>query len=327
MFNRPIPLDPSFINVHGREQTESELRRIVCSIRFELMEQESAVRLHGPDMSYHQADPYLAEYLRKVGLVRNDVISYVSSVKRVDTCFEDSWTGYFIAKRFTGRPQCDDLTLIHLDDHADMMATLLGCSYEGLTDPTSSAVFDPTCSESWRSAIFSGAISIGNYLTPLYYSGSRVHIRHINNSPDGSELCHILQDRCRYDLIPDRQFATLAKRNWPTPESRGTYLAVPCPEAALDQGLADWTIVHIDLDYFINDFNGASRGADYIPDPVLRVKAAEKLDRFFAALMNVRPNVDRWIIAKSPGFCSAYHWDWLLSTIRQKISEYDGDAV
>jgi hypothetical protein len=63
--NSPIPLDASFVRIHGREQTENELKRIVCSVKFELLERASAFRLLGPEMSYHLVDPHLPEALKE----------------------------------------------------------------------------------------------------------------------------------------------------------------------------------------------------------------------------------------------------------------------
>lgn len=325
--NTPIPLDPSFLRLHGRQRTETELRRIVCSVKFELVEEESAVRLLGPEMSYHQADPYLQRRLEEMWMGRGDILSYMCRTERIDVCFEDSWTGYFIAERFEKSRRGDNLTIIHLDDHTDMMATLLYFSGDGLVDPTNGAPFDPRCSSSWRSAIHSGAINIGNYMTPLYYSGSHIHIRHVNNLPEHSDFRWILREPCQYNLIPEKQFATIAKLDSPIPGVVGSYCAASSPETVLHKNSSDWTIIHIDLDYFINDFNGASRGASYTPDPALRTKAAEKLERFFDALAKADISVDRWIIATSPGFCSAYHWEWLFSEIEQNIQEYEGRPV
>jgi hypothetical protein len=325
--NTPIPLDSSFLRLHGRERTETELRRIVCSVKFELVEKENAVRLLGPEMSYHQADPYLQKRLDEMLLGRGEILSYTSRTERIDICFEDSWTGYFIAELFENRRPADSLTIIHLDDHTDLMATLLCVSDDGLVDPTNGSMFDPRCSNSWRSAIQSGAINIGNYMTPLYYSGSYVQIRHVNNGSEDSYFRWILRQSCQYHLIPERQFATIAKLNSPSPGVVGSYCAASSPKTVLRKKTSDWTIVHIDLDYFINDFNGASRGATYTPDPALRENATGKLERFFDALANADVKVERWIIATSPGFCSAFHWEWLLSQIEQRIHEYEGRPV
>jgi len=325
--NRPIPLDPSFLDMHGREQTEAELRRIVCGVKFELLENERSVCLLGPDMSYHRVDPYLSGYLRRMGLDREDILSYKSSTERVDFCFEDCWTGYFIAERLSQHRQGDDLTIIHLDGHSDMMATLLCLSGDVLADPTSEAVFDPTCSSSWRSAIYSGSITIGNYMTPLYYSSSRIHIRHVSNYLQRCERHCIARAPRQYELIPNKQFAAITKLDSSGAGTVGSYFVAPGPERVLDEKASGWTIIHLDLDYFINDFNGSSRDAGYIPEPALRTSAAEKMDRFFDVLANVGLGVDRWIIATSPGFCSAYHWEWLLSEIDLHIREYENAAA
>lgn len=317
--NIPIPLDPSFLLRHGRAHTEIELRRIVCSVKFELLEKENAVCLLGPEMSYHDADPYLQKRLDEMFVGREEVLTYTSRAESIDICFEDSWTGYFIAE-LRGEPRRDDaLTIIHLDDHTDLMATLLCVSDCGLVDPTSGALFDPMCSSSWRSAIHSGAVNIGNYLTPLYYSDRSIHIRHLNNNSEPGAFYWIAREPCHYDLFPGRRFAAIAKRNSTGPAVVGSYYASSSPDSVVQIPPSTRAIIHIDLDYFINDFNGAIRGSTYLPDPALRDNATKKLERFFGALANSEIIVDRWIIATSPGFCSAYHWEWLLKEIAQRI--------
>lgn len=319
--NIPIPLDPAFLLRNGREHTEIELRRIVCSVKFELLEKENAVRLLGPEMSYHEVDPYLQKRLAEMFVGRQEILTYTSRAERIDLCFEDSWTGYFIAA-LQGEPRRSDaLTIIHLDDHTDLMATLLCVSDCGLVDPTSGALFDPMCSSSWQSAIHSGAVNIGNYLTPLYYSDRPVHIRHLNNgSPQGAFW--IVREPCRYDLFPGRRFAAIAKVSSPGPDVVGSYYASSSPNTIVQIQPSTRAIIHIDLDYFINDFNGANRGITYVPDPALRDNATKKLEDFFGALANSEIIVERWIIATSPGFCSAYHWEWLLTEIEQRIEAY-----
>jgi hypothetical protein len=293
------------------------------------MEVETAVRLLGPEMSYHHVDPYLPEVLKRFDPAMSlaGVLSYTSSLKHFDLYFEDSWSGYFIAKRFQEQNRRDDLVLIHLDDHTDMMATLLCRSGETLVDPISGATFDPFSSSDWKAAIYSGAVNIGNFITPFYYSGSNVHVRHINNSTQREELCYLFRESCRYQLIPAKQFATIAKSNSCRPGNVGTYLAGSNPDRVLSGIPPAWTLVHIDLDYFVNDFNGASRGESYVPDHVLHTKAKEKLNRFFYSLVKVNPIVDRWLIATSPGFCSAYHWEWLLAEIEGRIQQFECEQV
>ena len=221
-----------YLRIQGRERTEAELRRIVCSVKFELLEQANAFRLLGPEMSYHAVDPHLPVSLRKfdAGLTVPEILSYRSGNEHFDLCFEDSWTGHFIAQRFERQSRRDDLVLIHLDDHTDMMPTLLCESAETLTDATSGAAFDPTSPEDWEAAICSGAINIGNFITPFFYSGCNIHVRHIGNSIECDETCFVVREPCRYELIPGKQFAAIGKRGQYSRHSVGTYMAVPTRE-------------------------------------------------------------------------------------------------
>lgn len=319
--NDPIQLDPDLAHKYGREETEKSLRRIVRSVKFELLENSAAFRLLGPEMSYHEADPHLPAVLRVFNscLTVADILRYTSSTRHFDLCFEDSWTGYFIAKRCKTWSQPEDLIFIHLDDHTDMMSTLLCCSRDTLFDPTTSRMFDPTSSGDWEMAIHSGTVNIGNFITPFYYSQRILHVRHINNSAESGDLCYVSRETCEYELIPGKQFAGISLSAAKGPQSGSTYQSGPDPARVLDGIPGGWIIVHIDLDYFINDFNGASRGPDYIPNEAVRTRACEKIKHFFGALNGLKGRVDRWIIATSPGFCSAFHWEWLLTELKKEI--------
>ena len=77
--------------------------------------------------------------------------------------------------------------------------------------------------------------------------------------------------------------------------------------------------VHVDLDYFINDFNGNIGQIPVLSDAQLRQRAQQLLDDFVAGLREKNIQVERWIIATSPGFCAAKHWAWLLEKLREVI--------
>ncbi len=324
MTSKPISLMPTFLRTHGNEEAEEAIRKIVCSVTFELVPTENAFRLLGPEMSYHNVDPHLPRVLdsfRKSGAF-DDVLGYRSSQLDFDLYLEDSWTGYFIAKGMVGDTAPHEFVLIHLDDHTDMMSTLLCVSAEHLINPTSAAVFDPMSSSDWEAAIYSGAVNIGNYITPFFYSGSKVHVRHIRDATDHSELSWVTRESRNYELIPDRQFAAVTLSACESASAVGTYLAGSDPDTVLQCSPEAWTILHIDLDYFINDFNGASRGTMYIPDAELQATARKKMTRFFATLAKLKPPIHQWLIGTSPGFCSAYHWEFLLSELGERIRSF-----
>jgi hypothetical protein len=316
--NDPIPLDRAFLANRSDAEIARELRRLVRSVRFEYLPGDAALRLLGPDMSYHDVDPHLAAALKQIrsDLTPADVLSYHQSRRWADIYFEDSWTGYFIARHFEARGKPDEFVLIHLDDHTDMMATLMYRANRGLIEPTTGATFDPWSSGHWEGAIQTGAVNIANYLTPFYYGGIRFHVRHVNNGPKESSYIACASRCC--EPAPTLEFADLA-RNADPARSCGTYAAGPDPHDVLNAMPRASVLVHVDLDYFINDFNGASRGSSYVPGPDLRAQALLKMDRLFDALRGCGAVVERWLIATSPGFCSGYHWPWLLGEIEQRV--------
>jgi hypothetical protein len=322
---RLIALDPSFLQRHGRQKIQAALVAIFKSTRYELLLKQDAVMLLGQDVSYHLVDPHLPEFLSEYSgeVTVSNAPTYKKSTAQFDLCFEDCWTGYFLAQRFRARDNEDsrDLLFIHLDDHEDMMPTLLEVYNGALKDPSTDAAFDPTAADDWTSAIGTGAITIGSFITPLYHSGTRIHVRHINNSARCSDLEYVSPVGCRYAPIPGKEFAALERLAFATPKCNGTYRVGPDAGDVLRDTPKTWTVVHFDLDYFMNDFNGARREALLLTTE-LCLEVTRKMDRLFKVLRASETAVDRWMIATSPGFCSARHWPWLLDELSKRIEQF-----
>lgn len=320
--NDLLPLDPRHLHGRASEDVERDIGNIVRSVRFELVPQNSALRLLGPDMRYHHVDPHLPNAMKAFGkdMTTSHIHAYKSDGAVFQLCFEDSWSGYFIAAHLRELGAEDDLVLIHLDDHEDMMPTLLALDEGRLLNPTTDAVFSPSKPEDWEDAIQSGCVSIGNFITPLFYSGHRVHVRHLNNGDKNrDELCSVAPEEIEYDYFPGVRFAALKRNRSNGANSAGTYLCGANAKHVLSSLPRGRVVVHIDLDYFINDFNGNPTGHARISDEELHAAARGKLDRFFEALEYTNTLIAGWIVATSPGFCSARHWNFLLGEIETRI--------
>ena len=320
-----IPLNPGFVRAHGRQATEALIRRIVCSVKFEWPEQSHVLKLCGPDTPYHGGDPHLRAFLQgyNEGLRLDEIESFHSHERHFDLCFEDSWTGYFIANRIRGQRPREDLVLLHLDDHTDMMPTLLERAAGKLRDCMLGTAFDVAESRDWERSIHSGCVGIGNFITPLYYSRHRTHVRHLNNKgPISPAPVEVFHDSLQHDLIPGLQFAGLRKGDRVTGTGAGSYAVASDPHAVLADLPSGKTLVHIDLDYLVNDFDGNARGGEYCPDERLVGAGRCKLERFFEELTRVGRSIDSWIVGTSPGFCCALHWPWMLREIGNHIAAY-----
>ena len=314
---------------HGRAVTEQTLARIVRSTRVKLDEHAGGFRILGPDTPYHAVDPHLASIAGRfdAGLSPSQIATYRAERGPFDLCFEDSWSGYFVANALAAAGGQDDVTLIHLDHHTDMMSTLLELSGNELVDPALNSPFSPASASDWEKSIESGCIGIGSFVTALYYLPGKLHVRHLNDFKASTYARYpVVRVACGYPLIPDRMFAGIrklpARLDDRIDDALGSYLGGTDARRVLDSMPPGRVLVHIDLDYFINDFNG-NPGPAQVNSPADKKRQAQwKMDRFFAALSDRIPRVERWIIATSPGFCSAVHWDWLLGVLEERIGHY-----
>ncbi|HSU65642.1 MAG TPA: hypothetical protein VLJ39_02115, partial [Tepidisphaeraceae bacterium] len=194
----------------------------------------------------------------------------------------------------------------------------------GLFDPTVGQPFEPKSPADWEAAIYSGTVSIGCFVTPFYFAGLRTHVYHLNNAAGAPLRAHaVLNEPRGYPLIPNKRFAAVKLADVDDAPTAGTYVVSSRCEDLLDSLPRRRVIVHVDLDYFINDFNGNPEARRDLPDPALVAQGRRKLDRFFEILQARRIDVEHWVIATSPGFCSACHWSWLLNEFAEKIGRFD----
>jgi len=321
-----IPLNERF-RYEQASSLRSKIRRIVRSVAFEVCNSSWSLKLLGPDMSYHNVDPDLQHILDQqyVGLDIKDILHFKQSKKHFDLCFEDSWTGYFMALWWQNLAVNRDLILIHLDDHTDMMPTLLERCAEHLYDPTTNMLFDPLLPSSWEKSIVSGAIYIGSFITPFYYIQDQFHVRHLNNFKNSTHKCYeVTRHELKFSLIPSKKFAGIRKHASKISNSDGTYLGGPDASKVLSYLPEGDIIVHIDLDYLINDFNGNEGQSSSISADRLMTTANKKLDVFFQQLRAQAIKVEKWIVGTSPGFCSSLHWQLLCNEIEKRIVSYHG---
>lgn len=317
-----IPLEPAFLRDSSAEDVNRRLERIVRSTRFEVVSDACAFRILGPAVPYHAIDPFLAEGLTRLraDLRIEQAQSYRTQTHAFCLCLEDSWSGYFVAEWLRTSPAASDIVFIHLDHHSDMMSSLLERHGDCLVDPTDGRVFDACSSTDWQKGIAAGSIGIGSFVTTLFDLPNRLHVRHINDYLTSDYTVYSVTRATRsHPEIPNRAFAVIRKSRGRPADAVGTYRGGRDPARVLAAIPLGRIVVHIDLDYLINDFNGNPCDPGWAPAANARAVASRKLDAFFDALAATSLNIDRWIVATSPGFCSAYHWPWLLETIERRI--------
>jgi len=313
--------------------TLKTLRRIMASTAYEISTDKKAVWLRGPDRRYQELDPDLADIAAHLGVSDfSEIGTFHRKMAGYSLCLEDCWTGWFLAEFLDHCPECEPTILVHLDDHADMMPTLLLKDEEGqLRNPATATVFDPSRKSDWETAISTGAVNIGNWLTALVHhprfsrNGSGLHIRHLRPSPSPKTngIVHRLEAATlSYKVLPGHDFATVSKHPAYESELTGnsTYLETSDPFLCLDALPKGRLLVHIDLDYFINDFNGNPGNEVIKPDSNEVRFVTTRIDEFQEAMARIGRKVAVCIIATSPGFCSSRHWNWIISELCRRLS-------
>jgi len=221
-------------------------------------------------------------------------------------------------------------TIIHLDDHADLMApSLHATAWSGrFRDPTGSVTMrlsDPTAV---ASMIRRGLVGIGSFITPFLHGGFPCDLVHVCAAPYAAGLTTVGWVR-----LGTERLATVG-RSWlegfsptatvgPPGEAGGTGVFQRFGDVMDLQRLAPEgpVLLDIDLDFFANRYN---RDSDWQPlpsrDPPLAAVLTE-VDRL-AECLTVAPflrQVEVITLAISPGFFPAEYWRQTVARLRSHL--------
>jgi hypothetical protein len=211
------------------------------------------------------------------------------------------------------------VTVIHLDDHDDLMSPRLVLAADGFIDLLTGKSVQLDAPDSIRGAVQSGAVGMGSFFAPLVHTVPVVDIRHLcDTSYSQSRIgTYALKRAVMPDTLlrpgrarPAVQLVQDSAMAMSSDQSAGQY-RVDTDEAAL---LADVTddpiLLHIDLDFFNNRFNGDSDWQNHSPrhDPAERA-VADRIDQVLAALAPLHDRIVDVSIGISPGFFPAELWE------------------
>ena len=202
-------------------------------------------------------------------------------------------------------------------------------------DSISSLDFDIWSPESVNNAICSGAIGIGSFIAPLLHHFPNVHIRHLCSSqnttirPNSQMVLPVL---IAEEFLDTGLLCPALKIVQRTGSSNARGLENGHPYQVTDD-LPNWLddlpdgpiLLHIDMDYFNNRFNGDSdwmeRGSKY--NPSLK-SVLNRIDQIFEAIK--RFGLDERIVdiavALSPGFFPVELWAPTIERIKNHISYF-----
>lgn len=234
---------------------------------------------------------------------------------RVLSCLYDTWSlltwSEWVAR--TRPAKGDRITILHVDDHRDLMSPRLAIEVQGCVDLITGKPFDVRDPASVHSACDSGAIGMGSFLTPFLLAFPNCDVRHLCQPPkivgtfdwtfhaalERDDLLRPGADRPAIELHP----------------AKGTGMGRYRATNNLDSWLADIgngpVLLHVDMDYFNNRYDGDGDWIDRMRrhDPPLETVLSH-VDDIAGALerAGLVDRIEDAAVAFSPGFFPAELW-------------------
>ena len=229
----------------------------------------------------------------------------------------DSWTLYAWSKwlKYNTNP-LKKIVILHLDDHRDCMTPLLYVTddfkYVDALTKHQVDLFEP---DSVAEAIKSGAIAVGSFMPLFFHYCQNIELRHLlpSHRMEKSFKKGFMQN----SLINDNLLGISLNRPAVIFEAQGSLSNNRyAPTENLDEFLTgiptdSEILVHIDMDYFNNRFDGDSdwihKEFTHNPD---EAKTLANIYSVFNRILEIIPQgqLKDITIALSPGFFPAEYW-------------------
>jgi hypothetical protein len=297
-----------------------------------------AIEHYFPDISDYYIDPYLSQGLTwwQGAMDFSDIPFAIRKEEGFQLSLNDSWTllawSQWLSTYTSKIGMPSEIIILHVDDHDDLMSPLVWDEDSRWIDATTRRSIDILNPDSITHAIKSGSIGIGSFIVPLLHVIPKVQIRHLcaTSYSVTRQGCYSLTPT----LVPDQLLNASSKRIAVELNSRGdsnlevdnksTYQVT----ADLDEWLQDLPtnvpiLLHIDMDYFNNRFNGDSDwelyGNSHNPSCEEVIKSVNIM---FNALSqsNLIDKICDTTVALSPGFFPAELWEPSVDCIRYYLS-------
>ncbi len=245
-----------------------------------------------------------------------DMVLAIRSSGRLLVSLYDTWAlyswGEWLARQ-TGSGTAS-VVVLHVDDHQDLASPRIFIEDSVLRDPFTSESLELHNPHSVRSAILSGAVGMGSFMTPFLHTVPDTEVRHLCQPPKATTTHTykiLLHDECDSLLDRHARRPAVCLRKEADAVGPGTYRVTPDVQEWLSGIGPGPILLHIDMDYFSNRYDGDSdwlERNDKLDPPLQQILA--KIDELTGALADaeIAPRIEQIAVAFSPGFFPAEHW-------------------
>ena len=291
------------------------------------------LKLFWPGGEERHVDPKLEEGLRLWGGIGlNQMPMAQRRSGRVLRALYDTWTLHSWSEWFRGTDHAsgETLTILHIDDHRDLGSPRLFRRSGRWVDSITGEVFEFDDPASVRSAIESGAVGMGSFLTPVLHRFPEADVRQLGQAP---KVTGTTDYRVELTTEPDCMLEPGAERPAVKLHTgvEGTgprrYRITDDPARWVEDVRPGPVLLHIDMDYFNNRYDGDGdwRERAEVLDPELN-KVLVEIDRVTATLRDsgIVSQIGDAVVAFSPGFFPAELWEPADRKLQEGLEELYG---
>ena len=291
------------------------------------------LKLFWPGGEERHVDPKLEEGLRLWdGIGLDQMVLARRRNGRVLRALYDTWTLHSWSEWFAkaGLASDETLTILHIDDHRDLGSPRLFRRGPDWVDPIAGSVFKFDNPASVRSAIESGAVGMGSFLTPVLHRFPGADVRQLGQAPKvtgTTDYCIEVTSEADNLLEPGAERPAVRLREGVEGIGPGRYRITDDPERWVEDVRPGPVLLHVDMDYFNNRYDGDGdwRERPDVLDPSVNEVLSE-VGRVTATLRGagVVPRIGDAVIAFSPGFFPAELWEPADRRLQEGLEELYG---
>lgn len=250
--------------------------------------------------------------LEFLGIKHEDIKNFCSMRDKAVLCLSENWLPFAFSKFLSQtNNNISGLTILHIDDHRDLMSPYLSHKNGLYFDMISGNTVDFADPLTVRRAVESGAITIGSMLTAIVYSLQYTDIFHIKENVR-YKSSKIKKECFPDNLLSDNCNRIAIKTDDDTDCGIGEYhITSEWSNVIAHIDVSKPCLLHIDMDYFNNRYNASTswmENKDRHDPPFDRQKIL--MDALFEGLKSILKltEVCYVMIGISPSFYPVEYW-------------------